>query len=86
MLVLFLFSLLGTLPGLNFPYHYFIISLPAFALLLGLGIEELAIVFSKVANAVGAAGLAVDRAGWKCLSAKTNIFSANTPPGHSAEL
>jgi hypothetical protein len=46
-LVLFFFSLLATLPGLNFPYHYFIVLLPAFALLLGLGIEELAVVFSR---------------------------------------
>lgn len=41
------FSFLGILPGWVFRYHYFVVLLPAFALVLGLGIEQLKACFSK---------------------------------------
>ncbi len=40
-------SLLGTTPGLNFREHYFVLALPAFALVLGLGVECLRTPFSS---------------------------------------
>ena len=40
-------SLLGTTPGLHFREHYFVLALPAFALVLGLGVEFLRTPFSS---------------------------------------
>ncbi|HEY5297698.1 MAG TPA: glycosyltransferase family 39 protein [Verrucomicrobiae bacterium] len=46
--VLFLFfSILGTIPGLNFRPHYFVLALPAFTLVIGIAIQFLQSSFSR---------------------------------------
>jgi len=83
-LVFFGFSCLGTACGLYFRGHYFVLMLPAFALLLGLGLEALRTFLASRSLPWAAPVLLLLALGWSILQQRGVFFQM--PPGQLGRM